>query len=215
MNTAAVRTIAADAPLTHARSRPTRTRTLTGHELSLELGGREVRLSSRPGVFSAGAVDEGTLLLLRAVLPDIRPHQTLLDLGTGAGVIGVALAPLLTRGEVWMVDVDIRAVRLATQNVEAAGISNAHVVLGDGTGDLPRGLRFDMVLSNPPTHDGRDVLQQFVQDSHRVLRPGGSFWCVVNRLLSLKAMMTAEFENVEVAARRKGYLLVRSEKSRR
>jgi len=183
-------------------------------EYRLEQGGRQFRFQTRPGVFSAGGPDEGTLLLLEAVLPAVKPHQTVLDLGTGAGLLGIVVAPLLIRGGVWMVDVDIRATRAAERNVSLNGVTNAHVVLSDGAGDLPDKLRFDLVLSNPPTHDGREVLAQLVDQSFGVLRPGGSLWIVVNRLLSVKAIMAARFGNVEVAARRKGFLVLRSSKER-
>jgi 16S rRNA (guanine1207-N2)-methyltransferase len=184
-------------------------------EYRVTLDGREFRFETQPGVFSAGGADAGTMLLVESLLPAVRPHQKVLDLGAGAGLIGITIAPKLTRGEVWMVDVDIRATRLAARNVAINGIENAHVILGDVTADLPQGLRFDTVASNPPTHDGREVLQQFVDQSYRVLRPGGSLWCVANRLLSLQDMMSTCFGEVEVIARRKGFVVLRSRKARR
>ena len=114
-----------------------------------------------------------------------------------------------------MVDSDIRAVRLAEENVRANGIENAHIILGDITLDLPPRLRYDLVLSNPPTHSGREVLTSFVAESFAVLRPGGSLYLVVNRLLSIRDMMSSVFGNVEQFDRRKGFIVFRSEKVRR
>jgi 16S rRNA (guanine1207-N2)-methyltransferase len=184
-------------------------------EFRLSLAHGDFRFSTQPGVFSDNEADEGTLLLLQSLIPDLKPHSRVLDLGTGVGIIGVVLAPLVPRGEVWMVDADIRAARLAETNVEVNGIENAHVVLGDITLDLPKALRFDAVVSNPPTHDGRAVLKRFVEESYRVLRPGGSLWVVVNRLLSIQTMMSTTFESVDVVNRKRGFVVLRAQKPRR
>lgn len=114
-----------------------------------------------------------------------------------------------------MVDSDIRAVRLAEQNATLNGATNAHVVLGDVTIDLPPRLRFDLVVSNPPTHSGKEVLARFVDESYAVLRPGGRMFVVVNRLLSIRAMMAERFGEVEQVARRKGFVVLAAQKARR
>jgi 16S rRNA (guanine1207-N2)-methyltransferase len=179
----------------------------------LEIGGRRLRFDTQPGVFSHDGPDEGTLLLLGAVLPTLKPHQKVLDLGCGVGLIGLAAAGALARGEVWMVDSDVRAVRLTEQNIRLNGVENAHVILGDVTVDLPP-VRFDLVLSNPPTHSGKDVIAAFVGESYEVLRPGGRLYLVVNRLLSVKNVMGVTFGNAEQVERRKGFIVLRAEKER-
>lgn len=197
---------------TKSRPRPARIRETSSFDLPVE--GRTLRFETQAGVFSQHEPDEGTMVLLEAVLPHVKPHQTVLDLGTGIGIIGVAVAGKLTRGEVWMVDSDVRAVRLAERNAARNGVTNVRVVLGDITLDLPPKLRFDLVLSNPPTHSGKEVLTSFVAESYDVLRPGGSLWLVVNRLLSVKEIMAATFDNVEQVTRRHGFIVLRSEKRR-
>lgn len=182
---------------------------------TIQVSGRDFRFCTQPGVFSADGPDEGSLLLLDTVFPSLRPHQTVLDIGTGVGVLGIPIATRLTRGEAWLVDSDVRAARLAQRNVEQNEIDNAHVVLSDVTSDLPRKLRFDLVVSNPPTHEGKEVLAQIVMESYRVLRPRGSLCLVVNRLLSVKAMMSHTFGVTEVVARKHGFLVLRSEKARK
>jgi 16S rRNA (guanine1207-N2)-methyltransferase len=194
------------------RPRPHRLRELGSFDLTVKE--RHLQFRTQPGVFSQYGPDEGTLLLLDVILPRIRPHETVLDLGTGIGIIGIAVAGLLTRGEVWMVDADVRAVRLAQENVRLNSLDNAHVLLSDITMDLPPKFRCDLVLSNPPTHSGKEVLQSFVGEAYDVLRPGGSLFVVVNRLLSIRDMMSEVFGNVEQVERRKGFIILRSEKER-
>ena len=187
------------------------THTLNSFKLTVDA--RELTFHTRPGVFSHDGPDPGTLLLLETVLPEIRPHQTVLDLGCGAGILGLAVAGRLTRGEVWLVDSDIRAVRLAEENRRLNRIENAHVELSDITSDLPH-IRFDLVISNPPTHSGKEVLSTFVEEAFAVLRPGGKLYLVVNRLLSVRDTLHSVFGNVEQANRKKGFIILRSARPR-
>jgi 16S rRNA (guanine1207-N2)-methyltransferase len=170
-------------------------------------------LYTQPGVFAHRGLDPGTRLLIEAMR--VSPTARVLDLGCGYGAIGIAAGKLATNGRVVMVDADIRATRLAQRNLDENGVTNAEVVLGDGVHDLPPRARFDVVASNPPTHSGREVLDDFVAGAYRVLRPRGQLFMVVNRLLSLKQEVGRVFGNVEIAARSKGYIVVRAVKQPR
>lgn len=170
----------------------------------------DLQLQTQPGVFAARAIDDGTRLLLEAL--EIAPDADVLDLGCGYGVIGIVAAKLAPRGQVTLVDSDIRATRLTQQNLELNNVTNAHVVLGDGVHDLPPDARFDVVASNPPTHSGREVLDDFVSSAHGVLRPGGQLYIVIKRLQSLRREVERVFGNVELAARKKGFVVIRAVK---
>lgn len=171
----------------------------------------DLQLQTQPGVFSARGIDDGTRLLLEAM--EVEPDAHVLDLGCGYGVIGIIAAKLAPRGRITLVDSDIRATRLALQNLELNGVTNADVVLGDGLHDLPADARFDIVASNPPTHSGREVLDDFVASAHGVLNAGGQLYLVVNRLQSLRREVERVFGNVELAARKKGFVVIRAEKA--
>jgi 16S rRNA (guanine1207-N2)-methyltransferase len=173
----------------------------------------DLRLMTQPGVFSDDAVDPGTALLIETMR--ISPTARVLDLGCGYGPIGIVAAKIAVRGRVTLVDADIRATRLAQRNLELNGITNAEVVLGDGVHDLPPKARFDVVVSNPPTHQGRDVLDDFVAGAYHVLRPRGQLFVVVNRLLSLRREIGRVFGNEALAARSKGFTVSRAVKTPR
>jgi len=172
--------------------------------------GFELRLATQPGVFAHRGTDPGTRLLIEAMR--VSPTARVLDLGCGYGVIGIVAAKLATKGHVTLVDSDVRATRLAERNLALNGITNAAVVLGDGVHDLPPKARFDVVAINPPTHSGREVLDELVAGAYRVLRPRGQLYLVVNRLLSLRREVESVFGNAETAARSKGYVVVRAVK---
>ena len=171
----------------------------------------DLRLRTQPGVFSDDAVDPGSALLTEAMR--VSPTARVLDLGCGYGVIGIVAAKLAPRGHVTLVDSDIRATRLAEHNLELNGITNAEVVLGDGVHDLPSKARFDVVVSNPPTHSGREVLDDFVAGAYHVLRPRGQLFLVVNRLLSLRREVARVFGNEAIVGRSKGFIVIRAVKT--
>jgi 16S rRNA (guanine1207-N2)-methyltransferase len=174
------------------------------------LRGHDLRFTTQPGVFSYGEIDEGTRLLVGAMR--VSPTARVLDLGCGYGVIGIVAAKLASRGHVTLIDSDIRATRLTERNLEANGIENADVILGDGVRDLPPKSRFDVVVSNPPTHSGRDVLDEMVEGAYKVLRPRGQLYLVINRLLSLRKKVEDVFGNSETIGREKGFVVIRAVK---
>lgn len=166
----------------------------------------DLQLETQAGVFAHRGLDPGTRLVIETM--KVSPTARVLDLGCGYGAIGIVAAKLAVRGHAVLVDSDVRATRLAQRNVALNGLTNAEVVLGDGTHDLPRGSRFDVVVSNPPTHSGRDVLDDMVAGAYEVLKPRGRLYMVVNRLLSLRNEIGRIFGNVEIAARSKGFIVV-------
>jgi 16S rRNA (guanine1207-N2)-methyltransferase len=181
--------------------------------ISARVRGFDLRLMTQPGVFSDDAVDPGSELLIDAM--HVSPTARVLDLGCGYGVIGIVAAKLATRGHVTLVDSDIRATRLSQRNLELNAIANAEVVLGDGVHDLAPKARYDVVVSNPPTHSGREVLDDFVAGAYHVLKPRGQLYLVVNRLLSLRREIQRVFGNEAIVARSKGYVVSRAVKAPR
>jgi 16S rRNA (guanine1207-N2)-methyltransferase len=171
----------------------------------------DLRFATQPGVFSHRELDAGTRLLIEAMR--IAPTARVLDLGCGYGAIGIVAAKLASRGEVVLVDADIRATRLAERNLALNHVTNASVVLGDGTNDLPPKARFHVIVSNPPTHDGREVLDEMVRGAYKLLRPRGTLYLVVNRLLSLRREVEDVFGNSETVARAKGYVVIKAVKT--
>jgi 16S rRNA (guanine1207-N2)-methyltransferase len=175
-----------------------------------ELRGFDLRFETQAGVFSHAEVDTGTRLLIEAMR--VAPHARVLDLGCGYGAIGIVAAKLAHAGHVTLIDADIRATRLADRNLGLNGIENADVVLGDGFRDLSPKTRYDVIASNPPTHSGRDVLDEMVAGAYKALKPRGQLFLVINRLLSLRREVEQTFGNSEVVAREKAFIVVRAVK---
>lgn len=173
-------------------------------------GGRSFRLETRPGVFAQYGLDKGSKLLLEVVR--FPQRGTILDLGCGCGFLGLVAAGVSPESQVHLVDSDIRAVNLSQHNAELNELANVVVTLSDGITNLPKDLKFDLVLSNPPTHQGREVVLQFIRDAYQVSKRGGVAYFVVNRLTSVFRKLEGEFGNAEKVVRRDGYIVFRAAK---
>lgn len=174
----------------------------------LTIRGRVLSFETKPGVFAQYGLDPGSILLLDTLSFPL--DGTVLDLGCGCGVIGLAAASQSPNARVVLVDSDIRAVRLTLKNAHRNSITNIDVQLGDCVSDLSADIRFDAVLANAPTHLGREVLMQFMQGAHHALRPGGSFFIVVNRLTSVLKRLHEIFGNSEKVTKKNGYIVFRA-----
>ena len=161
-------------------------------------------------MFSAGRVDLGTALLLRkAPLPGADATGTLLDLGCGYGPITITLALTAPKATVYATDVNRRALDLTRANAASAGAGN--VVVGEPT-EIPDGVRFDQIWSNPPIRIGKSELHTLLETWLPRLAPGGTAWLVVARNLgadSLQEWLAAKGFPTHRHASGKGYRVLR------
>lgn len=177
------------------------------------LNNHQFSFLTTPGVFSQYGLDEGSKILLEN-LPweEFQNKQRILDLGCGCGVIGIVAAKILPDSKVYFVDSDIRATRLTEENCHQNNVTNKEIILSDVVKDLPKDLKFDLVLSNPPTHQGREVLIEFLKGAYQVLEKGGEFYLVVNRMQSTLDRLQEVFGNSQKLKSKKGYLIFSAKK---
>lgn len=165
-------------------------------ELTVDIAGASARVFTRPGVFSWDHLDEASALLASVMTP--ADDTDVLDLGCGAGVLGVAVGRHAPRARVTLVDADSEAVRCAQRTMEASGHAAWRVLASDVTSAV-RDARFDLVVSNPPFHAGKQVdlelPRRFVTEAHAVLRPGGRLQLVANRTLPYEGELARVFGN--------------------
>lgn len=159
----------------------------------------ELTVKTLPGVFSRDGLDTGSKLLL-STLPAHRKGKVL-DVGCGAGVLSVALATLSPKVRLTLCDVSAAAIEASRATLAANGIEGevfASNVYSDVQG------RFDMILSNPPFHDGMQVSQdaafQLIRGAVRHLNTGGELRIVANAFLPYAAVLDEMFGEHEVLA---------------
>jgi 16S rRNA (guanine1207-N2)-methyltransferase len=173
--------------------------------VSVVLPDVEFTMRTDRGVFSRGRLDAGTALLLRTVPPPTRSGHGL-DLGCGAGPIALTMALRAPALHVWAVDVNERARALCAANAVAAGATNVTVA-----SDVPAGVRFDVIWSNPPIRIGKDALHALLLTWLGRLAPAGQAFLVVQRHLgadSLQRWLTGEGHPTDRVASAKGYRIL-------
>jgi 16S rRNA (guanine1207-N2)-methyltransferase len=173
----------------------------------LRLGEIDLELQTDRGVFGFKNVDLGTMVLLREAPPPPVAGQVL-DLGAGYGPIAVWAALKAPGAHVWAVEVNERAVELARANVRAAGAGNVTACLPD---EVPAGLTFDAIYSNPPVRVGKAQLHELLLRWLPRLAPGAAAYLVVQRNLgsdSLAAWLGSQGFRVERIKSKKGYRIL-------
>jgi 16S rRNA (guanine1207-N2)-methyltransferase len=184
--------------------------------LSCEVWGERLDLVSGSGVYSRGRLDVGTAVLFRETEPPT-PGQVL-DLGTGYGVIGLAIAAAwradgvpATDGQVTGVEVNQRAVLLANQNAASLRLADRFTAVEPQA--VPEDASYDEIWSNPPIRIGKQSLHDLLLQWFARLRPEGRAVMVVGKNLggdSLQAWLTDQGYPTTRLASAKGFRVLES-----
>lgn len=128
------------------------------------------------GIFSPKNIDYGSELLLNTI--EVKPTDTILDLGCGYGTIGITLAKEAPQGTVHLVDTNFVAIEYAKKNAHLNGINNTSIYLSNGFKHIRKDQRFDIIVSNIPAKVGNELLTEFIDDAYTYLNPDGKFYVV-------------------------------------
>jgi len=170
-------------------------------EISVELDGREVSVTTAGGVFSPDHVDTGTKVLLEH-LDQVPPSGNLLDIGCGWGAIALAMALHSPHSTVWAIDVNDRSLELTRMNADRLGLKNLRVCRPE---EVPADIEFGGIWSNPPIRVGKDVLHEILLTWLPRLEADAEAYLVVQKNLGadslhrwLEAEMPASFSTIRV-----------------
>ncbi|PJG84480.1 16S rRNA (guanine(1207)-N(2))-methyltransferase RsmC [Conservatibacter flavescens] len=160
----------------------------------------ELKVWSLPGVFSATELDMGTALLLSTLDKPIRGK--VLDVGCGAGVVGATIAQHNPKANVTLVDIHAMALASAKRTLQENQLSG-NVIASDVFSHVSD--KFDLIISNPPFHNGIDtafqVVQNLIEGAKWRLNQGGELRIVANAFLAYPDLLDRYFGHHEVLAK--------------
>lgn len=163
--------------------------------IQADVHGQTLHLETAPRLFSPRGIDAGTLAMLAHV--EFSPHDKVLDLGCGYGVIGIHAAKCMDPTRVYMLDNDPEAVTLARTNAVSNSVAGVHVTQSDGFHDFPE-AGFTLILCNPPYHADFSLPKHFIHKGFNRLKVGGKLWMVTQRAPWYRNKLQAIFGDVKV-----------------
>lgn len=180
-------------------------------------GLKPLKFVSYPGCFCHRRLDEGGLALAEVVSREARAAKDaapirLLDMGCGAGLVGLLIAASLRDAgrevSLTLVDSHTRAIQAARENAAAQGFAADIILSDDGTPAASEGT-YDIFVGNPPYYSDYRIADVFLATARRALKPGGVCYTVVKNEAGLKPVQERYFPSVAVQHRR-NYAVLKS-----
>lgn len=137
-----------------------------------------------PGMAFGTGTHPTTKMSLFALEQVLRGGETVIDVGTGSGVLSIA-SSFLGAKDIYAYDLDDVAVRVAQENIDLnAGTDNIHVAAGD----LLKGVtqKADVIVANILA----DILVNLTEDAYRLIKDEG--YLIMSGIISEKLDMVLE-----------------------
>ncbi|QSX35411.1 methyltransferase [Shewanella avicenniae] len=176
-----------------------------------------IKLIGLANVFAATKLDIGARLMLDNY-PQGQFNQVV-DLGCGNGVLGMQAALSYPDAQIHFVDDSFEAVQSAQMGWQANRLDEARGQFhwDDCLSHLPAEIEVDLVLCNPPFHQGEAITDhiawQMFMDAKKRLAVGGMLQVVGNRHLGYHVKLKRLFGNCQTAASNNKFVILRSVKA--
>ena len=125
-----------------------------------------------PGMAFGTGTHETTSMCMAMLEEQVKPGDTVLDIGCGSGILGIVAAKV-GAGRVICSDLDPNAVKVARENVAKNGVSDVTEVYQGDLTEIPafEGLKADLIVANIIA----DVIIFLAPKAKGLLKKGGCF----------------------------------------
>lgn len=163
---------------------------------------QDLNVFALPAVFSSAELDNGSKLLLSTFHKADGLKGKVLDLGCGAGVIGACLKQQFPKIKLTMSDIHAMALASSKRTLVENQLEG-DVVASDVFSHIDG--RFDLIVSNPPFHDGVDTayraVEELIAQAKQHLNRGGELRIVANAFLPYPDLLDKAFGRHQVLAK--------------
>ena len=159
------------------------------------------------GVFSKDGLDFGSRLLLESI-PLEEVGGKILDMGCGYGVFGIVISKL-TSAHVDMVDVNLRALHLATRNAKENSVSNVSIFESNVYQNVSS--KYSSIVTNPPIRAGKKVVYNIVMNAKNYLEDDGKLFLVIRKEQGAKSLIVdlEKIYTVDILKKSKGFFIIK------
>lgn len=172
---------------------------------------------SKPGQFGWNKLDQGSEFLIdqvtQALVTENLSFEHFLDLGCGYGYLTIASQHLPIKQRT-LTDNNAAALITASANCKHLNIA-AEVIAGDAGEQLPK--YFDLILCNPPFHQGfsvdGDLTDKFLRNAAKQLTEKGLAYFVVNQFIALEKKALPYFTQINLIAQNKSFKVIELRKN--
>lgn len=186
---------------------------------TVTVAGQELHLRAHGLTFGAARLDPGTKLLLATLQThppeQLTPEATVVDLGSGNGIIAAGLAHSVPVGRLIATDDSASAVLSTTATLAANGIDGVEVMHQSGLIELAD-ASVDVVMLNPPFHAGTqltsDIAFFLFDEAARTLKPGGVLLTVFNASRHYRPQLQHRVGPTRQLARDQRFIVTQSQK---
>lgn len=136
-------------------------------------------------------------MVLGALVSEANDPQTILDIGTGSGVLALMMAQRFQNADVYGVEKNPIACDLAKNNFDSCSFSSKPELIASSFQDFSKetNAKFDLIISNPPffksstpakgeernmaRHQTSLTIVELVKGVEKLLTSHGSFWVIL------------------------------------
>ncbi|MFB6076349.1 MAG: methyltransferase, partial [Candidatus Aenigmatarchaeota archaeon] len=168
---------------------------LKEYKFEEEIKGINCEFTSTEGLFSPKELDHGTRFLIKNI--EIKDGGKILDLACGYGPLGIFASKMGKDNVIYFTDDDAVSIKYTKKNMKLNEVNGSKTFVGDCLEPV-NDIKFDKILCNPPTHSGKGIIYELLEDSYKSLRNDGCIYLVYNKSLNYERKLRNIYNVVRI-----------------